>query len=61
MVRTRGPDGWGGMEKEGRMDLVTAWIIEYAEVFLRWRQENQVWEVEVASGRRIHATCFIRK
>lgn len=37
MVRTRGPDGWGWMEKEGRMDFVTAWITEYAEVsFLRW-------------------------
>ena len=53
--------GGVGWRREGRMDLVTAWIIEYAEVFLRWRQENQVWEVEVASGRRIHATCFIRK
>lgn len=37
MVRTREPDGWGWMEKEGRMDLVTASITEYAEVsFLRW-------------------------
>ena len=24
VVRTRGPDGWGWTEKEGRMDLVSA-------------------------------------
>lgn len=37
MVRTRETDGWGYIEKEGRVGLVSAWITEYAEVSsLRW-------------------------